>query len=265
MIPHLGSPVSIQPSVRTLFAAYALTTFAGHALAQDTSTETSLQRHQTASYAVDLPSEWRPLLAAEARELGEKLPFELRSVRPGELAVLGDVDRWLETGFDARAFVGVSLPGEIEPDEEGLTRIEEQIEQWRGPDGRRRRVEEARVGTVGQDGHPAILITTTTMDGDDTPLAEATEVYAPTGGRLLILGSWSWTIGGTRVSLDSPPDWIRSLTFARAPRGPDQHGDRILYAVGLGAVFATFLLVLRKRQRSGRPAGKSMHQGTSGG
>jgi hypothetical protein len=216
---------------------------------------------RTESFAVDLPADWRELTALEARELGDTLPYELRTAGRSEIRVFGAIDTWLREGFDGLAFVAVSRSGEIAADEEALTELRSRIEEWRGHDGRRREVVSAQTTTVGPDAHPACAILTRTLSTDGSKIADASEIYAPSGGRLLILGSWSWETRGTHVSPESPPVWARSIRFARRPSGPDRRGNQILFALGLGVVLALFLLSLRKRRVDGAPAGTGPRNG----
>ena len=155
------------------------------------------------------------------------------------------MDHWLEHSFDGHALITVLRPGEVAVDTTTLESIREQTEAWRGPAGEKRVVARATVEPVGTDGRKGLVVASESLDGQGARRAFATEVYVPTGGRMLILGMWSWDTSATDVAEGTPPSWSRGLVLARLPSGPERRGETILYAIVVGIGFAGLLVFLR--------------------
>ena len=227
---------------------------------------TALRRVEGGVFSVELPTAWRELTPPEALRMREQLPFELQEIMPGRHFVYGDVERWLRDGFDGRSLLVVARADELPVDAEVLERIEQHWDAWRGPNGERREVIGAEVGTVGTDQHPALILDLRLHSVAPAPALpmRAREYYASSTGQQLILSFRAWEDDWT----DAEPLLRRmaaSLTFARPPREPARLGDRLLDAGLIGGFVGVVLLLLRWRLRrpQGPPApGSSMRTTT---
>jgi hypothetical protein len=203
-----------------------------------------------------LPASWRELGPAEAQILGAKIPPGLRVTNPGEAQVFGDVDRWLEEGFDGRAMLFFVDSFELGATQENLDAIVAFHEGWTGAEGARRTVLSTGLGTIGRSEHPVMEIAMRYESGEpDHPPMRSRDLYASTMGRRLILSLRAWET-----------DWVESepvfrqvadsLVFARPPQVEDDEdlSDRLLSAVLWGSVTGVGLLVARMFLRGRPPA-----------
>lgn len=201
-----------------------------------------------------LPESWRELGPAEAQRLGTALPPSLRVTTPGEAQVFGDVDRWLEKGFDGRAMMFFVDSFELGATQENLDAIVAFHEGWSGAPGAKRTVLSTDIGKIGKSAHPVMEIAMRYESGEpEHPPMRSRDLYASTMGRRLILSLRAWET-----------DWVESepvfrqvadsLVFARPPQVEDDEdlSDRLLSAVLWGSVTGVGLLVARMFLR-GRP------------
>ena len=70
-------------------------------------------RRELRLFALNLPEAWREITVDEVIDLGEQLPFMMRDVQPGRYYAVGDVDRWIDEGFDGLALLVVVTQSEL--------------------------------------------------------------------------------------------------------------------------------------------------------
>jgi hypothetical protein len=80
------------------------------------------------------------------------------------------------------------------------------------------------------------------------PPMQALEIYAPTGGRLIIF-QFRANADDFAAALPQFRKAIATLEFAREPEGPAKLSDRLQNAAIVGAVVGLLLLVLYKWSR----------------
>jgi hypothetical protein len=187
-------------------------------------------------YRITLPEGWRQLTPAEVRILRPKLPADLREmVLPGTLDRFGPVDSWLKDGFDGRCLTVVEKEGEPPLDAEGLATIRSWVEA-------RGTYVSGKLATVGPNHHPVLEVVSR------IPPTRALEVYAPTGGRVIIF-QFRANEDDFAAALPLFRQALETLVFARKPDGPPKLSDRLQNAAIVGAIVGLVLLVLYKWSR----------------
>ena len=200
------------------------------------------------SFSVILPDGWRQLTPDEARTLSRRadkpIPGDVVGPRPAAYYPYGEVDGWLEDGFDGRCLTVVKVDGEPSMDDEGLASVRGQAKDAAG--GWTRKVLEASVVELGAANHKVIQCTSRLVPGTGARPCLALELFIPTAGDTLILGfrahepDFATALPGFR-------EVAATLSVARAARGPSKLGDRLLYPAIIGALVGLLLLVLRKK------------------
>lgn len=212
--------------------------------------EPSWQRYEGGVFVIDLPADWRLLGPAEALQLGDQLPLDMREVTPGRIFALGAVDRWLRDGFDGRGLLVVVRQFEQPCDEALLAETEAFWQDWRGPDGSRREVLASRLVELGAAKHAAMELQMRLLPGESgAQPVRSLDYYASTMGQQLILSLRAWD----NRWLESEPEFRRmaeSLAFARPPQEPSRLWDKLYWPLIGGAVTGLALViatVLRRR------------------
>ncbi len=187
-------------------------------------------------YSISLPEGWRRLTPDEVRILRPKLPSDLREmVLPGTLDRFGPVDKWLSAGFDGRCLTVAEKEGEPPVDAEGLARIRSWVEAHGT-------YVSGKQATVGPNGHPVLEVVSR------RPPDRFLEVYAPTGGRLIIF-QFRAHEEDFAAALPLFRKALGTLVFAREPKGAPKLSDRLQNAAIVGAIVGVVLLVLYKWSR----------------
>ncbi len=198
-------------------------------------------------FSIELPNSWRAMTPDEMFSLEDQLPLLLREVQPGHYYAIGDVDKWLATGFDGRAILVSRQFGEIPIEEESIETIRQSWEDNATPEARREMLE-GKISTIGQDDHPAIRCLIRTAASGSIPAMDATEFYVPTSQHLLILSFLSWQDDSDAV-VDLYRSFAKSTTFPRPPQGAEELSDRLWNAVFIGALVGLALIALRMMKR----------------
>ena len=203
----------------------------------------SPQDARPSRYRITLPEGWRRLTPDEARTLQPKLPADLREmVVPGTLDRFGQVDKWLASSFDGRCLTIAQMEGEPSLDAEALATIRSRVEQ-------RGLYVSGRQATVGLNNHPVLEVVTRMQPGHWTKPMQALEIYAPTGGRLIIFEFRAYE-DDFATALPQFRQALQTLVFAREPEGPPKLSDRLQNAAIVGAIVGLVLLVLYKWSRN---------------
>ena len=194
-------------------------------------------------YRFTLPDGWRQLTPGESRTLRPKLPGDLREmVLPGVLDRFGQVDKWLAGSFDGRCLTVGLKEGEPPLDAEALATIRSWVEE-------RGTYVSGTLATVGPNNHPVLEVVTRTQPEHETKPMQALEIYAPTGGRLIIFMFRAYE-DDFATALPQFRQALQTLVFAREPEGPPKLSDRLQNAAIVGAIVGLVLLVLYKWSRN---------------
>lgn len=194
-------------------------------------------------YRLTLPEGWRQLTPGEARTLRPKLPRDLREmVLPGVLDRFGQVDKWLAGSFDGRCLTVGLKAGEPPLDAEALATIRSWVEE-------RGIYVSGTLATVGPNNHPVLEVVTRTQPEHGTKPMQALEIYAPTGGRLIIFMFRAYE-DDFATALPLFRQALGTLIFAREAEGPPELSDRLQNAAIVGAIVGLVLLVLYKWSRN---------------
>lgn len=201
------------------------------------------------SYRIQLPSTWRRLTPDEALELRPQLPPDLLDLPiPGHFYRLGEVERWLKSGFDGVCLSVTETDGEPAMDEATLDRVREHTTQT-APGGLRLTIKDLRIDHVGTDKHPVVRAEVEIWDESDRLLARRMDYLVPTGGESL------------RFSFRSPPDRFTAearrfqsimdgITCAKPAEGPRELSDMLQTALFVGGLVGLALVLLYKGRRT---------------
>ena len=193
-------------------------------------------------YRITLPEGWRQLTPDEARTLRPKLPIDMHKLWPGALDRFGQVDKWLAGSFDGRCLTVAQQEGEPSLDAEALAIIRSWVEQ-------RGTYVSGKQATVGLNNHPVLEVVTRIQPEHWTKPMQALEIYAPTGGRLIIFEFRAYEDDFV-TALPQFRQALGTLVFAREPEGPPKLSDRLQNAAIVGAIVGLVLLVLYKWSRN---------------
>jgi len=193
-------------------------------------------------YGITLPEGWRQLTPDEARTLRPKLPADMHELRPGVLDRFGQVDKWLGGSFDGRCLTVAQMKGEPSLDAEALATIRSRVEE-------RGTYVSGKVAAVGPNNHPVLEVVIRIQPEHSTKAMQALEIYAPTGGRMIILEFRAYE-DDFATALPLFRKALGTLIFAREPKGPPKLSDRLQNAAIVGAIVGLILLVLYKWSRN---------------
>lgn len=210
---------------------------------------------QMREWQIDLPASWRQLTPDEARTLRQNpaagIPAELIQLMPADQHPWGEIDRWLQGGFDGRA-LAARVDEEQDLDDATIANLRRQWERPREAGGPGARVEASRVTQVGRDGHPAIELVVRLPEAGAIPPATELQYYVPTGGRFVMLRMRAHERDFAAATAFYRP-LVDSLRFARRQRGGSQRVTDFLYALGVGVVIVAILLGVHRRVRRAPP------------
>lgn len=221
------------------------------ALAQD---ERPRHVSPTRAFSLVLPEGWRQLTPDEARLLRKRgadgYPGGLLDPRPADVSPYGNVDRWLQAGFDGEYLAVEVSDHEIDLEDDEAVRLS--IEELRrfvhraAATGVRIRIERAERVELGPDRHPALEVLAWRQHGAGTLPVRSLEYYVPTGGRTVIL-AFCAVEERFPAAVARFRGIARTATFARPPRGSGRLGENLLYTAVIGALVGLAIAVLRKR------------------
>lgn len=194
-------------------------------------------------YRMAMPDGWRRLTPDEVRALRPELPADLREmVVPGTFDRFGRVDRWLAGNFDGRCLTVAHREGEPSLDAKALARIRSRVEE-RGV------YVSGKQASLGPNEHPVLEVVSRTRPEPGSRPMQALEIYAPTGGRVIIFEFRAYE-DDFADALPLFREALATLVFAREPEGPSKLSDRLQNAAIVGAIVGLVLLVLYKWSRS---------------
>jgi hypothetical protein len=205
-------------------------------------------RNRNQTFELDLPADWRQPAPDEVREqLRSVLPDDLHRMDPYRIYAVGPVDRWLRSGFD-----GVLL--QVVEGDQDWDEFASSIEtHWQSSGAASRihyelsDIHKAKVGP--QQLEVIECVRHTVPEGSARPFTSL-DVYAPPGGRTLLLAFRTWDQDFT-ARLPELQRWADSLTFASNARTRSGLTDRLLMPVGTGLLVGALLLWLYRRNRRG--------------
>lgn len=202
---------------------------------------------QSRSFAIELPSSWRQVTPTELPDLRPILPPDIHFTSPMVFYTVGPVDRWKQGDFDGIHLVVQEQGAELPMDSDGVDRI---LDHWRevsGQEGLRHRVLGCDVTEVGPDQHPAIVCQRLIEADGPGPAIQSLDVYVPTGGRLVLL-SFRCFEKDFANNLPEFRKMLASTTFARAARGAETLGSKLVLPAIVGAFVGLLLLMLHRRR-----------------
>ena len=204
---------------------------------------------QTRSFSIELPSAWRQVTPSELPDLRAILPADVRVTRPTSFYTLGPVNRWLVGDYDGVHLVVQEQRNELSMDQDGVDRILQHWQDVSGKEGLRHEVLSWEISEVGPDGHPAILCERLIRPDEPGPAIQSLDAYIPTGGRQILL-SFRSSQEDFSQHLPEFRKMLASATFARAARGSETLGSKLVFPAVVGALVGLILLVLHRRRRA---------------
>lgn len=204
---------------------------------------------QNRSFAIELPVSWRQVTPAELPGLRDVLPPDIHTTRPRDFYTLGPVDRWIAGDYDGVELVVQEQGVELPMDREGVDYILEHWAKVSGNGGLKQEVLSWEFTEVGPDDNPAILCERLIEIEGSGKSIQSLDAYVPTGGRQILL---SFRARREDFSTELPRfrEMLESATFARAARGSQKLGDKLLLPAVAGAFVGLLLLALRRRRLS---------------
>ncbi len=203
----------------------------------------------TRSFSIELPVSWRQVTPSELLELRAILPPDIHVTRPTGFYTVGPVDRWLAGDYDGVELVVQEQGNELSMDQEGVDRIRAHWREASGREGLGHEVLSSTITHIGPDDHPAILCQRLIVpEGPGTPI-QSLDAYIPTGGRQILL-SFRSSQEDFSQHLPEFRKMLASATFARAARGSETLGSKLVFPAVVGALVGLILLVLHRRRRA---------------
>ncbi len=201
----------------------------------------------TRSFSIELPPGWRQATPSELPDLRAILPADVHATRPTSFYTLGPVDQWLDGDYDGVHLVVQEQRNELSMDQDGVDRILKHWQDVSGKEGLRHEVVSWEISQVGPDSHPAILCQRVIRPDEPGPVVQSLDAYIPTGGRQILLSFRSRQEDFSQ-HLPGFHKVLASATFARAARGSETLGSRLVFPAVVGAFVGLMLLVLHRRR-----------------
>ena len=226
----------------------------GQTSAQPDRAQAEPARHTNRSglFSLVLPPDWRQVTPDEARALRDATGFsrDVLDPKPAEFYPYGNVDRWLaDKRFDGRCMSVIVSDGEPAEGDDALDAIRSFAAEFTERGEGSYEILAARWTEIGPDAHPTIeCLSRRKTTGDERPI-RLLELFAPSGGRTIVLALRAFD-GDFEAAEPVFRETVKTLRFAREPRGQRDLSSDIVYIAVIGAIVGLLLAVMRGRGRN---------------